>query len=123
MVINRAVARALTGGGGCIFIYSCSARLISFEMNLKTTDFKRNRSGITRIYEYTPPPPPINVLATALVIKINLLDAVNLSLRIHIVDAHCGKLPTRKGCLCLFSAKRAVLSCGMHNCNDFNIVP
>ena len=23
-----------------LFIYSCSARLISFEMNLKTTDFK-----------------------------------------------------------------------------------
>ncbi len=32
--------------------------LISFEINLKTTDFKRNPSGITRIYEYTPPPPP-----------------------------------------------------------------
>ena len=38
--------------GGCIFIYSCSARLISFEINLK-----RNSSGITRIYEYIPPPP------------------------------------------------------------------
>ena len=43
--MGRAVARALIGeggGGGCIFIYSCSARLISFEINLKTTDFKRN---------------------------------------------------------------------------------
>ena len=51
-----------------IHIYSCYARLISFEINLKTTDFKRNPSGITRIYEYTPPPPPppINALATAL---------------------------------------------------------
>ena len=53
-----------------IFMYSCSARLISFEMNLKTTDFKTNPSGSTRIYEYTlpppPPPPPINTLATAL---------------------------------------------------------
>ncbi len=29
--------------------------IISFEINLKTTDFKRNSSGITRIYEYTPP--------------------------------------------------------------------
>ena len=28
-------------------------------------DFKRNESGITRIYEYTPPP-PISVLAPAL---------------------------------------------------------
>ena len=36
------------GGGGCH---------ICFEMNLKTTDFKRNSSGRTRIYEYTPPPP------------------------------------------------------------------
>ena len=47
---GRAVARALIGGG-CIFIYSCYARRISFEINLKTTDFKRNPSGITRIYE------------------------------------------------------------------------
>ena len=49
----RAVARALIGGegGGGIFIYSCYARRISFEINLKTTDFKRNPSGITRIYE------------------------------------------------------------------------
>ncbi len=38
----------------------------SFEINLKTTDFKRYSSGITRIYEYTPPP-PINAIATALV--------------------------------------------------------
>ncbi len=60
MCVSRAVARALIGGGGgggggCLFIYSCSARLISFEINLKTTDFKRNPSAITRIYEYTPP--------------------------------------------------------------------
>ncbi len=38
--------------GLCIFIYPCSARLISFEMTLKTTDFKRNSLGRTRIYEY-----------------------------------------------------------------------
>ncbi len=31
----------------------CSARQISFEIILKTTDFKRNPSGRTRIYEYT----------------------------------------------------------------------
>ena len=30
---TRAVARALIGGGGCIFIYSCYARLISFEIS------------------------------------------------------------------------------------------
>ena len=65
---SRAVTRALIGeGGGCIFIYSCYARLISFEINLKTTALKRNPSGITRIYEYTPPPPhAINALHTAL---------------------------------------------------------
>ena len=57
VIKNSAVARALIGGGGCIFIYLCSARLISSDINLKTTDFKRNSSGITRTYEYTPPPP------------------------------------------------------------------
>ena len=30
---SRAVARALIGGGGCLFINSCYARLISFEIN------------------------------------------------------------------------------------------
>ena len=71
----RAVARVLIGGrGGSLFIYSYSARLITFEMNLKTTDFKRNSLGRTRIYEYTaspplPPPPPINALATALLAR------------------------------------------------------
>ena len=30
-VFTRAVVRALIGGGGCIFIYSGSARLVSFE--------------------------------------------------------------------------------------------
>ena len=48
----RAETRTLIRG--CIFTYSCSARRISFEMNLKTTDFKRNSSGRTRIYEYPP---------------------------------------------------------------------
>ena len=33
-LLPRAVAGALIGGGGgCIFIYLCSARLISFEIN------------------------------------------------------------------------------------------
>ena len=30
--VVRAVARALIGGGGCIFIYSCYDQLISFEI-------------------------------------------------------------------------------------------
>ena len=53
---SRAVARALIGGGGGGGVYSYIrvnyARLISFEINLKTTDFKRNPLGITRVYEY-----------------------------------------------------------------------
>ncbi len=34
-------------------------------MNLKTTDFKRNLSGRTQIYEYSPPP-QINALVSPL---------------------------------------------------------
>ena len=56
--INRAGARTLIGGGGgCIFINSCSARLISFEISCYSSYFKRNYLDRTRIYEYTPPPP------------------------------------------------------------------
>ncbi len=46
-VVHSGVTRALIGGGGggCILIYSCSARRISFEMKLKTIDFKRNSVG------------------------------------------------------------------------------
>ena len=40
----RAVARTLIGGGGvrCLFIYSCSARLVSFQIDKFEFDFKRN---------------------------------------------------------------------------------
>ena len=37
---NTAVARALIGG--CLFIYSCSARLVSFQIDRFEFDFKRN---------------------------------------------------------------------------------
>ena len=37
-----AVARTLVGGGGCLFIYSCSARLVSFEIKFKFINLKRN---------------------------------------------------------------------------------
>ena len=33
----------------CIFIYSCFARLISFEMNLKTTDFSPTTALIKNV--------------------------------------------------------------------------
>ena len=41
---HRAVARTLIGGGGggCLFIYSCSARLVSFQIDKFEFDFKRN---------------------------------------------------------------------------------
>ena len=32
-MLIRAVARALIGGGGGVYSYSCYARLISFEIN------------------------------------------------------------------------------------------
>ena len=52
--------RALIGGGGSIFIYSCSPLLISFEMNLKTTDSKKIRRSEHEYMNinHTPPPPP-----------------------------------------------------------------
>ena len=63
---GRTVTKALIGGGGGAYSY---IRVLPDEFLLKstvmTTDFKRNLSGKTRIYEY-PPPPPINALVTAL---------------------------------------------------------
>ncbi len=48
-IIVSGITRALMGGGG-VYSYICVLpELISFEMNLKTTDFKRNSSGRTRI--------------------------------------------------------------------------
>ena len=45
--VCRAVARTLIGGGGCIFIYSCFARQISFQIDQFEFDLKRNSSGRT----------------------------------------------------------------------------
>ena len=64
VLTSSGVTRALIGGG-CIFIYSCSARQISFEMNLKTKKFKINSSGRTQIYMNIHPL-PINALVTPL---------------------------------------------------------
>ena len=95
-LIDRAVARALIGGGGCIFIYPCSARLISFQIYSKTTDFKTNPSGMTRIYEYTPP--PINALATALTIDTDLMLPFYLLHRIHLEKTFEILSKTKKQC-------------------------
>ena len=59
---TRAVARTLIGGGGCIFIYSGSARLVSFEIKLISKEISRAEPEYMNIH----PPPPISVLATAL---------------------------------------------------------
>ena len=55
-----AVARALIGGG-CIFIYSGCARLVSFEIKLISKEVSRAEPEYMNIH-----PPPISVLATAL---------------------------------------------------------
>ena len=53
---GRAVARALIGGGGggvYSYIYVLPGEFL-LKSTLMTTDCKRNSSGRTRIYEYTP---------------------------------------------------------------------
>ena len=57
--------RALIGGGGCIFIYSGSARLTSYEINFISKETSRAGPEYMNIHP-PPPPPPINALATAL---------------------------------------------------------
>ena len=56
---SRTVTKALIGGGGGAYSY---IRVLPDEFLLKstvmTTDFKKNSSGRTRIYEYPHPPPP-----------------------------------------------------------------
>ena len=64
LVPVRAVARVLIVGGG-VYIHIFKLCPTSFFWN--KVDFKRSQSGRTWIYEYTPPPPPISVLATTLV--------------------------------------------------------
>ena len=57
---SSGVTRALIGGGGgCIFIYSCSARRISFEMNLISKEIRRAEHEYMNIH--TPPPPQLTL--------------------------------------------------------------
>ena len=70
MHLSRAETKALIGGGGCIFIYSRSARRISFEISchyqwslqLISKEIRRAE----REYMNMHPPPPINALVSAL---------------------------------------------------------
>ena len=63
----RGEIRALIGGGGGEYSYLL---VLPDEFLLKSAvikvNFKRNSSGRTRIYEYSPPPPPINALVSPL---------------------------------------------------------
>ena len=59
-LITRARARTLIGGGGCIFVYSGYARLISFQINFITKETSRAEPEYMNIH------PPISVLAPAL---------------------------------------------------------
>ena len=59
--LSRAVARTLIGGGGgCIFIYSGSARPTSFEINFISKEISRVEPESMNIH------PPSSALATAL---------------------------------------------------------
>ena len=50
-VAVRAVATALIGGGGCIFIYSGSTRLVSFEIKLISKEVSRESRKIKNIFK------------------------------------------------------------------------
>ena len=66
-VVYKAVTRALIGGGKYSYIRVLPDEFL-LKSTLMTTHFKRNSSGRTRKYEYSPPPPPpINALVTVLV--------------------------------------------------------
>ena len=60
----RAVARTLIGG--CIFIYSGSARVASFEINFISKETSRAEPEYMNIH-----PPPIDAVATALANYLN----------------------------------------------------
>ena len=69
----RAETKALIGGGGCIFIYYCSARRISFEINGNDNWFQKKFVGQNaNIWIYTP---PINALVSALQLVLAKWDA------------------------------------------------
>ena len=54
--IYRAVTKALIGGGGAYSYIRFLPDEFLLKSTVMTTDFKRNSSGRTRIYEYPSPP-------------------------------------------------------------------
>ena len=65
-----AVTRALLGGGDAYSYIHVLPDEFLLNSTVMTTDFKRNSSDRTRIYEYSPTHPPINALVTALSVAI-----------------------------------------------------
>ena len=55
-IICRDESKALIGGGGAYSYIRVLPDEFLLKSTVMTTDFKRNSSGRTRIYEYTPPP-------------------------------------------------------------------
>ena len=76
-LLSRGVTRALIWGGGCIFIYSCSARRISFEMNLISKEIRRAEHEYMNIH----PPPPINALVTPLLLRYYIAHLANFPMQ------------------------------------------
>ncbi len=67
---GRAGTRTLIWeGGGGMFLYSCNARLISFEINLKKQLISKEISRAE--HEYMNIHPPINILAPALEMRLS----------------------------------------------------
>ena len=80
--VTRAETRTLIWGGGCIFIYSCSIRRVSFQIRLKLINLKRNPSAE---HEYMNiPPPPINVLVSAMSVTYSIYSRVAIPGRDYI---------------------------------------
>ena len=68
-MINRAVARTLIGGGGAYsYIHVLPDQFLSKLINLNLISKETSRAKHEYMNKH-PPPPPINVLATAVMIK------------------------------------------------------
>ena len=76
---SRAGTRTLIGG--CIFIYSGYARLISFEINFITKETSRAEPEYMNIY----PLPPISALAPALMSRLSRILRSKLELPVMLV--------------------------------------
>ena len=74
MTVCRAVGRTLIGGRGCIFIYSGSAQLASFEINFISKETSRAEPEYMNIHR---PSPPINAIATALTVCVISVHVCN----------------------------------------------